>query len=162
MLPEEQEGEVFSRADCPMTALSDMAGGEIVDRDAFTPRKWKAPTMLILHGEADSTCPFALTQTFAEQYKRRGGNATLAAFPGVGHGWFNQGAPGRSEGQPTLDHPIVGDGLIGKVGTPFSETLAVVDEFLVELEYIPGPAVAAEVIAAQSKALVEAQMQGSE
>ena len=116
--------------------------------------------MLILHGEDDTTCPFALTNTFTEQYNRRGGKATLAAFPGVGHGWFNQGAPESSQGKPTLDNPFAGEGSIGKIGTPFAETLAVVDEFLVELGYIEGPAVSAEEIATQSKLLAEAQMQG--
>jgi len=78
------------------------------------------PPAIIFHGRADTTVPFAMTQSFADKMKAVGNRCELHAYDGQQHGFFNHD-PWRTEtlikvdrflaslgwlqGQPTLKLP---------------------------------------------------------
>lgn len=77
-----------------------------------------APPMIIFHGRADTTVPFATCEAFAEKMKAAGNRCELVGFAGQGHGFFNYGRG---------DNPF------------FRETLKRADQFLASLGYLSGP-----------------------
>ena len=122
--------------DCPLTVLGRLAAmdfsfGQASPQGLVT----AAPPILILHGEAD-TAPtaYATAEAFAERYTGMGGEATVLGFPGEGHGWFNRGSGMRAaQGEAVARAP-----------SPFSDTLAIVDEWLVAEGHLAAPAVAGD------------------
>ena len=118
--------------DCPLTVLGRLAAmdfnyGQASPQGLVT----TAPPILILHGEAD-TAPtaYATAEAFAELYTGMGGEATVLGFPGEGHGWFNRGSGMRAG--------------VSRAPSPFSDTLAIVDEWLVAEGHLAQPAVAGD------------------
>jgi acetyl esterase len=75
------------------------------------------PPTLILHGQADTTVPFATAEAFAAEMKKAGNRCELVGYEGQSHGFFNSAR--------------------------YAETLAEADKFLVSLGYLAplaGPA----------------------
>lgn len=58
----------------------------IINKDRLEPGM---PPMLIMHGEADTTIPFAGIVEFADQAKELGIDVRLKTYPGAKHGFFN-------------------------------------------------------------------------
>jgi acetyl esterase len=77
-----------------------------------------APPMIVLHGKADTTVPFATAEAFAAKMKAAGNRCELVGFDGQRHGFFNYGR---------------GDNRF------FLQTLKQTDEFLASLGYLSGP-----------------------
>ena len=77
-----------------------------------------APPMIIFHGRADTTVPFATTEAFAAKMKAAGNRCELVGFEDQAHGFFNYGR---------------GDNRF------FRETLTKADQFLASLGYLSGP-----------------------
>ena len=75
-----------------------------------------APPTIVLHGEADTTVPFATAKLFADAAKKLGNRCELVGYKGQAHGFFNFGR-----------------------GEAFWQTLREVDKFLVSLKYLEGP-----------------------
>jgi acetyl esterase len=69
------------------------------------------PPTLILHGENDTTVPFASVVAFEEVMKKAGRPCKLVGYEGAGHGFFNR-------------------------GEDYTKTLAEADAFLVDLGWI--------------------------
>jgi acetyl esterase len=78
-----------------------------------------APPIIVFHGKADNTVPFATTEAFAKKMKEAGNRCDLMAYEGQGHGFFNSGRGG--------DNKL------------FAQTLTQADEFLASLGYLTGP-----------------------
>ncbi|HOX58633.1 MAG TPA: alpha/beta hydrolase [Verrucomicrobiota bacterium] len=76
-----------------------------------------APPMLVLHGKADTTVPFATAEAFAAKMKAAGNRCELVGFAGQGHGFFNFGRRNTRY---------------------FRETLEKADQFLTSLGYLTG------------------------
>lgn len=77
------------------------------------------PPIIIFHGTADTTVPFAMVKLFAEAMTKAGNPCRLVPFEGAGHGFFNYGR---------------GD------NAAYKETLRQTDQFLTELGYLTGNA----------------------
>ena len=77
-----------------------------------------APPLVVFHGRADNTVPFATTEAFAAKMKAAGNRCELVAFDGQSHGFFNYGREGNRF---------------------FLQTLKQTDEFLASLGYLSGP-----------------------
>jgi len=75
------------------------------------------PPIIIFHGTADTTVPFATVKLFAEAMTKAGNQCRLVPFEGAGHGFFNFGRGDK---------------------TAYKETLRLTDEFLTELGYLTG------------------------
>jgi len=75
------------------------------------------PPMIIFHGTADTTVPFATVKLFAEAMTRAGNQCRLVPFEGAGHGFFNYGR---------------------KDNTAYKETVRQMDQFLTSLGYLEG------------------------
>lgn len=75
------------------------------------------PPIIIFHGTADTTVPFATVKIFAEAMTKVGSQCRLVPFEGAGHGFFNYGR---------------GD------NAAYKETLRQTDQFLTELGYLTG------------------------
>ncbi|MGQ9504907.1 MAG: alpha/beta hydrolase, partial [Thermogutta sp.] len=75
------------------------------------------PPIIIFHGTADTTVPFATVKLFAEAMTKAGNQCGLVPFENAGHGFFNYGR---------------GD------NTAYKETLRQTDQFLTELGYLTG------------------------
>ncbi|EDY19973.1 Alpha/beta hydrolase fold-3 domain protein [Chthoniobacter flavus Ellin428] len=69
------------------------------------------PPMLILHGKADTTVPYASAEAFATEMKKKGNRCDLVGYEGQTHGFFN--------------------------AARYNETVAEADQFLVSLGYLP-------------------------
>jgi len=76
------------------------------------------PPMIVFHGRADTTVPFATAEAFAAKMKAAGNRCELVGFEGQQHGFFNYGRGGNRF---------------------FLETLKLADEFLASLGYLSGP-----------------------
>ncbi|MGN6132898.1 MAG: alpha/beta hydrolase [Aureliella sp.] len=63
------------------------------------------PPTLILHGEADTTVPYATVEAFAERAKELGADCTLVGYPGQTHGFFNY-SRNREQYQATSNRMI--------------------------------------------------------
>ena len=74
--------------------------------------------MIIFHGRADTTVPFATSEAFAAKMKAAGNRCELVAFDGQPHGFYNY-----RRGNDRY----------------FRETLKQADEFLASLGYLTGP-----------------------
>jgi len=77
-----------------------------------------APPIIIFHGKADTTVPFATAEAFAAKMKAAGNRCELVGFEGESHGFFNYGRGNNRF---------------------FRQTLAQADEFLTSLGYLNGP-----------------------
>ena len=77
-----------------------------------------APPMIIFHGKADTTVPFATAEVFARKMKAAGNRCELVGFDEQSHGFFNYGRDGNQF---------------------FLQTLKQMDEFLASLGYLSGP-----------------------
>ena len=66
------------------------------------------PPTLILHGEQDSTVPFATARVFADRMKSHGNRCELAAYSHAGHGFFNRRGRDTTLGtdRPEIDNQI--------------------------------------------------------
>ena len=92
-----------------------------IEPEAISPAhhlKAGAPPILIFHGKADATVPFATSEVFAAKMKAAGNRCELVGYEGEGHGFFNYGRGGNRF---------------------FRETLTKTDEFLASLGYLTGP-----------------------
>jgi acetyl esterase len=76
-----------------------------------------APPMIVFHGRADNTVPFATSEAFTVKMKAAGNRCELAGFEDQGHGFFNYGREGNRF---------------------FLQTLRQTDEFLASLGYLSG------------------------
>jgi acetyl esterase len=74
-----------------------------------------APPIIVFHGRADTTVPFATAEAFASKMKAAGNHCELVGFEGQGHGFFNYGRGGNRY---------------------YEQTLKQADEFLVSLGYL--------------------------
>lgn len=74
------------------------------------------PPTIIFHGKADSTVPYRSAELFANAMQRHGNRCQLIGYEDAGHGFFNHG---RGNDQY------------------YTETLQALDDFLVELKYLP-------------------------
>ncbi|MFM8619552.1 MAG: alpha/beta hydrolase [Opitutaceae bacterium] len=74
-----------------------------------------APPMIVFHGKADTTVPYATAEAFARVMKAAGNRCDLVGYEGQPHGFFNHG---RKDGK-------------------YAETLAAMDAFLVSLGWLP-------------------------
>ena len=74
-----------------------------------------APPMIVFHGKADTTVPYATAEAFARVMKAAGNRCDLVGYEGQPHGFFNHG---RKDGK-------------------YTETLAAMDAFLVSLGWLP-------------------------
>ena len=126
---------VYTDADCPMTALNwAEAGLDTLD----------LPPILVLHGEDDpAPTAHASTKGFVERYAALGGQAILLSYPHETHGFFNKGSPFRP-GSQLASGSTPGD---EAATSPFSDTLAAVDEWLTEHGNIERPATTSVAIA---------------
>lgn len=61
------------------------------------------PPLLVLHGDADKTVPYANSQDFVAAWQAAGNAATLITYPGSDHGFFNGGAGYEKSVADTLD-----------------------------------------------------------
>ena len=77
-----------------------------------------APPIIIFHGKADITVPYATSEVFAAKMKAAGNRCELVGYEGEGHGFFNYGRGNNRF---------------------FRETLIKTDEFLASLGYLTGP-----------------------
>jgi acetyl esterase len=77
-----------------------------------------APAIIIFHGKADTTVPFATAEAFAAKMKAAGNRCELVGFEDQAHGFFNYG---RGDNQF------------------FAQTLKQADQFLASLGYLTGP-----------------------
>ena len=73
-----------------------------------------APPMIVFHGKADTTVPYATAEAFARVMKAAGNRCDLVGYEGQPHGFFNHG---RKDGK-------------------YAETLAAMDDFLVSLGWL--------------------------
>ena len=71
------------------------------------------PPTLILHGKADTTVPFALTEAFAAAMQRVGNHCELVGYEGQVHGFFNQG---RGDGRYYRETLAAADAFLGALG----------------------------------------------
>lgn len=74
-----------------------------------------APPMIIFHGRADTTIPFATVNAFTQKMNEVGNHCELVDYDGEEHGFFNIGR---------------GD------GTHYADTLSRMDDFLVSLGWL--------------------------
>jgi acetyl esterase len=77
-----------------------------------------APPMIIFHGKADTTVPFATAEAFTAKMKAAGNRCELVGFEGQPHGFYNY-----RRGDSRL----------------FVQTLEQADQFLASLGYLTGP-----------------------
>lgn len=77
------------------------------------------PPTLVQHGKADTTVPYWTVEAFAEAMKQAGNRCELIGYEGQQHGFFNFGHGGNER---------------------FIATTKKMDEFLVSLGYLKGPA----------------------
>jgi acetyl esterase len=77
-----------------------------------------APAIIIFHGKADTTVPYATAEAFAKKMKEAGNRCVLVGYEGQKHGFFNE-RPGKNEF--------------------FIQTLKQADEFLASVGYVTGP-----------------------
>ena len=77
-----------------------------------------APPIIVFHGRADTTVPFATAEAFAAKMKAAGNRCELVGFDGQTHGFFNYGRESNRY---------------------FIQTLKQTDEFLASLGYLSGP-----------------------
>ena len=78
-----------------------------------------APPIIVFHGKADTTVPFATAEAFAAKMKAAGNRCNLVGFAGQPHGFFNY--------------------RLGDNNRFFLETLKQADQFLASLGYLTGP-----------------------
>jgi acetyl esterase len=74
------------------------------------------PPILVLHGQADTTVPYATAEAFVKAMTAAGNRCELVGYEGQPHGFFNHGR---------------GDGKY------YTETVAAMDRFLASLGYLP-------------------------
>ena len=74
--------------------------------------------MIVFHGKADNTVPFATSKAFAAKMKAAGNRCELVSFDDQGHGFANYGREGNRF---------------------FLQVLEQTDEFLASLGYLSGP-----------------------
>ena len=73
-----------------------------------------APPMIVFHGKADTTVPYATAEAFARVMKAAGNRCDLVGYEGQPHGFFNY----------------------GRKDSKYPETLAAMDAFLVSLGWL--------------------------
>ena len=85
------------------------------------------PPTIILHGEADTTVPFWTVEAYAREARKAGNRCELKGYPNAGHGFFNIGRGGNAVKQDSERRM-------------FAKTIVDLDEFLMSLGYVTGPA----------------------
>ena len=106
--------EVSSRPGAP-GALAARFVGRGTDGSPFHHIRSGLPPVLILHGTADTTVPYAQVDRFCSESTKRGNRCQLVGYEGATHGFFN---------------------LRNADGKWYRETLAEADRFLTGLGYL--------------------------
>lgn len=99
-----------------IAALRERMGVEPQELSPYHHVRPGAPPTILFHGRADNTVPFATAELFARAMTKAGNRCTLLGYEGQGHGFFNYGR-GNNE--------------------HYQKTLQALDDFLVELGYLP-------------------------
>lgn len=101
-----------------INTLQDRMGVEPARLSPFHQVSKGLPPMLIFHGKADTTVPYATAEAFAQAMTKAGNRCELSGFEGQPHGFFNFGRGGNQH---------------------FVETVRQADVFLHSLGYLKGP-----------------------
>lgn len=95
--------------------IAERFGGRGRDGSPFHHLRGGLPPILVLHGTADATIPYADVERFCAEARKLGNRCEVIGYEGAGHGFFN---PQRDEGKG------------------YRETLLAADRFLTDLGYL--------------------------